>query len=213
VLTMPGVHWRFERQLLALRDEGWMSGGIARRTHPVGVENDRSIYFASCTQMPGVETPNRLITPVKRGKYPFAELAYKTSHASFFFADIDDLMQHKWRLLDWERDRCGHTRPGWDAAWLDYTGPLSIKRLAIIARFFRDFVRSTLIVTALKARWDKDTSKAIAKSGGHSAWLRKHLIGEVLHDFEYMDAAPMVQFAVRHDALDSVEGGAHVETA
>lgn len=195
MLTMPRVHWRFERQLLALREEGWMRARSPRRTGLVGVENDRSIYFASCTQMPGVETPDRVIATVKRGKHQFAELAFKTRYASFFFADVDDCFRHSWQS-------------GWDAAWLDYTGPLSVKRLELIAGFFRDFIRSTLIVTALKARWDKGTGAAIARAGGYSEWLRKHLPGEVLHDFEYMDTAPMVQFAVRH-ASSSAAGGVH----
>lgn len=84
MLTMPGVRWRFERLLLASREPGWMQRPKPRRTHFTGVENDRSIYHAALTQIPGVETPRRVLWPVKREKFPFAELAIKSRFASYF---------------------------------------------------------------------------------------------------------------------------------
>lgn len=193
MMTMPGLHWRFERQLLAVRESGWMRRSSPRRTHFTGVENDRAIYFASVTQMPGLETPNNLIKPVKREKFPFAEHAVKTKYASFFFANVDDVMRHEWQRPAYREN----LSLGWNAAWLDFTGPLSVQRLALIEKFYDKYIRSTLIVTALKARWDRDTNAAITKAGGHSEWMKAHLPGEVLHDIEYMDTSPMTQFAVR----------------
>lgn len=193
MLTLPGLQWRFERLLLGAREPGWMKRPNPNRTHFTGVENDRAIYYSACTQMIGVETPNRLIKPVKRERFQFAECAYKTRFASFFFANVDDFLRNDWKPPAY-RDQA---KAGWDAAWLDYTGPLSIDRLKAIAEFFQKHVREVLIVTALKARWNKLTSEAILKAGGHSAWLAKHLPGEVLHDIEYFDTSPMVQFAVR----------------
>jgi hypothetical protein len=188
ILTMPCVDWRFERLLLAAREPGWMQARSPQRTRFTSVESDRSIYFAAVTQMPGVETPNRLIKPVRKwqDRPTFFELGVKTRYAAFFFADVDDLM------------RDTHWDDGWDAAWLDYTGPLTVARLQLIKQFFQTYVRDTLIVTALKARWRDDTSQAIAKAGDHSLWLRQHLPGEILHDIEYFDTVPMAQFAVRH---------------
>lgn len=194
MLTTPGLHWRFERMLLGAREPGWMKRPHPSRTHFTGVENDRSIFFAAVTQIPGVETPGRLIKPVKRDRFPFAELAIKSRHASFFFANVDDFMGHTW-IKPAYRER---EHVGWDAAWIDYTGPLSVERLAVIARFFATYIRETMVVTALKARWTRDTAAAIERAGGHSAWLRASLPGEVLHDFEYSDTSPMAQFAVRH---------------
>jgi hypothetical protein len=178
MLTMPGVHWRFERKLLGVREAGWMQRKHPQRTHFTGVENDRSIYFAAVTQMPGVETPNALIKPVKRDKFPFAELAIKSRHASFFFANMDDVLSHKWESPAYREEHL----IGWDAAWLDYTGPLTVERLEAISRFYYTYVRSVLIVTALKARWNRKTSAAINKAEGYSAWLRVNLVGEVLHE-------------------------------
>lgn len=193
MLTLPSLTWRFERLLLGTREQGWLRKASPRRTHFTGVENDRAIYFSGVSQMPGVETPHRLIKPVKRDGFPFAEMAHKTRYASFFFANIDDFMAHDWTPPPYREER----RHGWDAAWLDYTGPLTRERLKLIAGFYERFIRSTLIVTALKARWNRETSDAIVRAGGHSSWLTKHLPGEVLHDVEYFDTSPMAQFAVR----------------
>jgi hypothetical protein len=185
-LTLPSLDWRFERLLLAQREVGWLRAPNPHRTFFTSVENDRSIYFAAAAQMPGTETPNRVIKHLNRNKgISFAEIGVKTKYAAFFFADVDDLLIK----TDWN---------GWDAAWLDYTGPLTTRRLKLIAQFYQTQVRDTLIVTALKARWNDETTKAINKAGGHSRWLRQHLPGEILHEIEYYDTVPMAQFAVRH---------------
>lgn len=192
MLTMPGVSWRFERMLLGVREQGWFRKSHPRRTHFTGAENDRAIYFAGVTQMPGTETPHRLIKPVKRERFPFAELAVKTRYVSYFFANVDDMLSHEWQPAAYQE--VNHV--GWGAAWLDYTGPMSIERVAKIQMFYEKFVRSVLIVTSLKARWNAATSAAIMKAGGHSNWLSQHLAGRVLHDIEYFDTSPMAQFAV-----------------
>jgi hypothetical protein len=187
MLTMPGLHWRFERLMLAMRHPGWMQTSETKGTFFTSIESDRSIYFAAVAHMPGVETRTALIKPIKPERVrPFAEMGVKTRCASFFFANIDDLMQQK----TWDG--------GWDAAWLDYTGPLTVERLELIQTFFHTYVRDTLIVTAMKARWNRTTSTAIDKADGYSQWLRQSLFGEILHDIEYFDTVPMAQFAVRH---------------
>jgi hypothetical protein len=183
MLTMPGVQWRFERLLLGAREVGWFQASHPKRTNFTSIENERSIYYAAVVQMPGMSTPNALVKRVKT--YSFAEHAVRTNYAAFFFANVDDMMVQD----GWD--------DGWDAVWLDYTGPLTVERLNIIQHFYRRYVRDTLIVTALKARWNEKTSSAINRAGGHSQWLRAHLGGEILHDLEYTDTSPMAQFAVR----------------
>jgi hypothetical protein len=183
MLTMPGVQWRFERKLLAVRQVGWMRQSSPKGTYFTSCESDRAIYYASVTQMPGLHTPDSKLSPIK--PYVFAEMGVKTRFASFFFANIDDMIAH------------GGWADGWDAVWLDYTGPLTTERLTAIKRFYHQYVRSTLIVTALKARWNEATMRAIERAGGHSHWMRNCLDGEVLHDLEYFDSSPMAQFAVR----------------
>jgi hypothetical protein len=183
MLTMPSVHWRFERKLLAVREAGWLRHPAPKRTHFTACENDRAIYFAAIAQMPGLNVQDSELKQLRH--FTFAEMGAKTRYASIFLANVDDLMMQD----------CWNN--GWDAAWLDYTGPLSIERLALIARFYECYVREILIVTALKARWNDKTGQAIRNAGGHSEWLRAHLDGEILHDLDYLDTSPMAQFAVR----------------
>jgi hypothetical protein len=191
MLTMPGIHWRFERLLLGARENGWLQHQRTnpKRTYFTCAENDRAIYYAAIAQMPGLHANQ----PLQRIKHhQFAEMGYKTHYAALFFANIDDMMM----ITDWNT--------GWDAVWLDYTGPISLRRLKIIERFYySSAVHHILIITALRARWDRDTTIAIEKAGGHSRWLRKHLDGEVLHDLEYQDSVPMSQFAIRKDRWKS----------
>ena len=183
MLTLPSVQWRFERKLLATREEGWMRRAKAASTYFTGCENDRAIFYASISQMPGLHTPDAELKRMK--PYPFAETGMKTRYASLFFANVDELMEHE------------GFDDGWDAAWLDYTGPLTVERLALIRKFYRTHIYSTLIVTSLKSRFNQATTNAVARAGGHSEWLRKHLDGEILHDFEYFDSSSMAQFAVK----------------
>lgn len=182
ILTMPGLHWHFERQLLGLREDGWyrkMRKGPAR-THFTCVENDRAIYLASVTRLPGITSDN----PLKQTALPFAEMGIKTKFAAFYFANVDDFLG-----IDFGK--------GWGAAWLDYTGPLSIDRMRKIKRFYEKYIQGILVITALKARWNKETSRAIEKAGGHSQWVRRNLEGDILHDLEYFDTSPMAQIAFR----------------
>lgn len=185
ILTMPGVDWRFERKLLGSRERTWMTKlQKPKRTFITSMENDRAIYYSAVANMPGLDTRNALTKIQKPAS--FAEQSIKTKFISggFHFGNVDDLMLE----TSWQ----------WHAVWLDYTGPMTVKRLKLIERFYHRSVRHTLIVTVLKARWTKETSAAIEKAGGHSEWLCKHLPGHVLHDLEYNDTSPMAQFAVRH---------------
>lgn len=193
MLTMPGLQWRFERKLLGMREVGWMAQQKPhpKRTFFTAAENDRAIYYSAVTQMPGLHTPLRAIS-----KFPFAERAVKTHYASFFFANIDDMLAYDWQG---HKGRPHNNRNQWDAVWLDYTGPMTVERLALVAEFYRRYVRSILVVTVLKARWNDQTVAAIKRAGGHAEWLREHLPGEVLHDVEYHDTSPMAQIAVRKE--------------
>ena len=185
ILTMPGLDWRFERKLLKKREGYWQERAEPRRTRITSIENDRFIYYSAVHQMPGLHTKNALATIQKPA--PFAERAVSTKFIGrFYFANVDDLM--------------AETNQSWDEAWLDYTGPLTVERLKLIASFFDRAIRGTLIVTALKARYNKDTMQSVDRAGGYFEWLRKHLPGTVLHEIEYFDTSPMAQFAIQKDA-------------
>lgn len=187
ILTMPGLDWRFERKLLGKREGDWMRKEKPQRTHITACENDRFIYYSAVHKIPGLHT-RRALTAM-RDPAPFAEQSVGTKFVHrFHFANVDDLM--------------AESDDSWDAVWLDYIGPLTIERLRLISQFFDASVRKTLIITALKARYNKATSQAIQSAGGYFEWLRKHLTGNVLHEHEYFDTSPMAQFAISHaDAM------------
>ena len=181
ILTMPGIDWRFERKLLGKREGDWFRKAAPTLTRLTSVENDRFIYYSAVHQMPGLNTKRPLATIMKPA--PFAERTVRTKFLdAFHFANVDDLM--------------AETTSAWDVVWLDYTGPLTVERLRLIARFYERAVNETLIITALKARYNRDASAAIERAGGHSEWVRKHIHGHVLHDIEYFDTSPMAQIAI-----------------
>lgn len=182
ILTMPGLDWRFERKLLGRREGDWMRKAGPQHTTITAIENDRFIYYSAVHHMPGLHTKRPMTWFMPAPSY--AERTVRTKFIQqFHFASVDDLM--------------AETNEVWDTAWLDYTGPLSVQRMKIIARFFERSVSNTLVVTALKARYNRETSDAIDRAGGHSEWMRKHLPGDVLHDIEYFDTSPMSQIAIR----------------
>jgi len=187
MLTMPGVNWKFERKLFGIREGDWMNKPNPQRTYFITAENNRAIFSASLHKIPGM---HRSIIKETKPK-PFAEIGFKSSFASHYFCNVDDLMAYdKWR------------EGKFTAAWLDYTGPLNTERLDIIKRFYdRHLRRGILIVTALKARWNMATVNAIDNAGGYFEWLQQHLDGDVLHNIEYMDTSPMAQFAVARRAV------------
>lgn len=201
VLSMPGLDWRFEVKLLGRREGDWARGGMPgpQRTNLTCVENDRALYRAAVTRMPGMarhwkmhkhlttNEPLRMETPPA-----WAECSMSNAWVDrFHFANVDDLMAG---LPDDAQ---------FDAVWLDYTGFMTVKRLAVVARFYQRHVRpgGVLAITVLKARWPKDATRAMEKAGGHTAWLREALPGHLEHDLTYSDTgSPMAQVCVVKDA-------------
>ncbi len=181
ILTMPGLSWRFEKSLLRLREGNWETRKSPHRTYLTCVENDRCIYHAAITKMPGLHQVNSIVVSL-----PPTKIAERTVRnrwiGRFYFCNVDDLMQAQ--------------EVPFDAAWLDYTGPLSIKRLEIIRAFYEQNIRKILIITALKARWNIPTADAIERAGNHSQWVQSYIKGHIIHDFEYQDVSPMVQIAI-----------------
>lgn len=194
ILTMPGVDWKFERKLLGWREGNWYRKKGPHRTYLTAIENDRSIYHASIVTMPGLELDNakpRGVVSVLDAP-PFAESCVRNRWVCrHFFGNVDDLMASGY----WHGD----------GAWLDYTGPLSVERMRTIGGFFKENIRHTLVVTALKARWNKATGIAIDAAGGHAQWVSKHMPPSSInvHALEYQDgASPMAQLAFRKTVIE-----------
>jgi hypothetical protein len=181
VLTMPGLAWTFEHELLAQRESGWTKSREIRRTRLFCVENDRFVYYSAATKMPGTRHGMTVRTQERQ---PYAETVIGNGAVPFFaFANVDDVIAGDEKF---------------DVAWLDYTGPLTVERLRLIADFYRRCVRSTLIVTVLKARWNKAVDRAAERHGGYCEWAVSPFADEIgLHAIEYQDGSPMFQFACK----------------
>lgn len=183
VLTMPGLKWKFEGALLKMREQQNLLKRAPLRTSIDCIENDRSIYHAAAVRMPGMRHPEHVFRVEQSPRW--AERAVSGWWINrYFFGNVDNLMADPPRI--------------YDVAWLDYTGPLSVDRMAIIRRFFELHVRSLLVVTSLKARWNRETSAAIERAGGCNEWTHAALGGgPVAHAIEYQDGpSPMAQLAV-----------------
>lgn len=183
MLTLPGVEWEFEKKLLHRREGKWHLKAEPDCTDFTCIENDRAIYHGAVFSMPGLSHQWSVLAQLPGT--PFSERGMFNSWiGAFYFGNVDDIMA------------CG--THSFDAAWLDYTGPMSVVRLAKIRKFFEHNIRSTLIITSLKARWNLETSGRVSRAGGVNKWLAKSLGGEVLHDLEYQDGhSPMAQLALR----------------
>lgn len=180
ILSMPGMSWNFETAVLRNRDENWRVSGV-HNTAFTCIENDRFVFYSQTTRMPGL----RLGTMRSIERPLYAERAMGNSIIErFVFANVDDLMAQGTEKFD--------------AAWLDYTGPMNVERMRLIRRFWEASVRDLLVVTTLKARWNKETSRMVDRHGGILNWHRNVLPGIVEHEIEYQDgASPMAQFAIR----------------
>lgn len=182
VLSMPGLSWFFEAQLLKQREAAWRKQKTAQTVELTCVENDRFVYYSAATKMPG--NKSTVIRTLPRPHY--AERCMGNGMISrYIFANVDDLIQDRAERFDF--------------AWLDYTGPMSVVRMQKIRAFWLNSGAKTLVVTSLRARWNKETGRTIERNGGLLAWHRARLPGQVLHEIEYQDGhSPMVQFAVTH---------------
>ena len=192
ILTMPGLDWRFENKLLGRREGDWANSGRGpQRTRITSVESDRAIYQAAVTRMPGMARHWRTHRhrtkndPIRMEASPeWAECSISNRWVNrFHFANVDDLMAG---LPQDQR---------FDAAWLDYTGPMTAVRLAIIQRFFAQHIRpgGALAVTVLRGRQKPKDVRAMDAAGGHTEWLLGALPGRVDHDISYSDTGSHMQ--------------------
>ncbi len=192
VLSMPGLDWRFENKLLGRREGDWARSKIGpARTRLTCVESDRAIYQGAVTRMPGMarhwkmhawRTANDAI----RMEAPpaWAECSISNRWVDrFHFANVDDLMAGL------------PSDTTLDAAWLDYTGPMTVKRLAIIARFYELHIRpgGALAITVLRGRQKPKDVRAMDAAGGHTEWLLGALPGHLVHDIGYSDTGSHMQ--------------------
>lgn len=182
LLTMPGLYWTFERELLRRREQRRMKKAKGLdRTFITGLESDEAIFRASFKFMPGVvyqEERGVAVLP----SHPAATATVRTPlivryHRCEFeqYVGVDDSFQ-------------------FDGAWLDFNGQMTIRRLDAIYRLWTTSLRSCLVVTGLNARTDAEVTARIHDAGGISKLLHNLCPGSrVIRSITYCDTTPMFQ--------------------
>jgi hypothetical protein len=184
VLTMPGLDWRFERQLLAARESpARRQDGTVRpkRTTIDAIERHPAIWYSALHRMPGAQTSLDVALPCP----PFAGQVARTFAISrYYLCSIEAYAEH----ADWPLG----------GVWLDFTGPLTVRRLAAIRALWTR-TSSTLVVSALRARHSAQVSALLERAGGHGPLLARLLpeatqMSEAHYGNEF---SPMTQVVLR----------------
>lgn len=187
ILTFPASEWRFENALLALRGEREHRGPA--RTRIVSLERDEAIYRAACHNIPKAsDTRNADRVRVSHVRTPpvppFATACVQTAKISNFF-----------RCEFEEYAGCGGRL---DAAWLDFNGQLTPRRLDAIERFWNNGLRTLIVVTLLELHQSDWMRERLKANGGTGGLLAARLPGSAIENVtRYSDGAPMVQIVLR----------------
>lgn len=181
ILTMPGVQWRFERLLLKKREtEEALVNGKPRRTFITAIEREAPIYTAALLDIPGWPRGIKHLP----GDLPLAGCSLRTEIISRF------------HLMKFE-EFAAVSKADFGAAWLDFTGPLTIDLLEAV-RIFWPHVRRRFTVTFLDARYCKRVGARLNTAGGAAALLQVICPNSTLiKDHKYQDGVPMRQVTLK----------------
>jgi hypothetical protein len=187
VLTFPASEWRFEHALLALRGEPEDRG--PRRTLIHSMERDIAIYRAACHNIPRSRSATRKFDEVRTPSCPaFASAHVQTARIGEFFC------------CEFEEFAYAERTAFYHAAWLDFNGQLTQRRLDAIERFWTRQVRSLMVVTLLELHQSDWMRGRIAQAGGTEYLLASRLLGSAIESVtRYGDGAPMVQVTLRRE--------------
>jgi hypothetical protein len=138
ILTMPGLYWRFERSLIAMREgiRGKDQTRWLRRTFIESIEEDEAIYRGSMKWIPG---------GLEISIMPTDEIASTTIRTQHI------VRYHRCALEDYAARENPARR---DVAWLDFNGQLTERRVAAIHRIMegtKKYVFVTYMVGRTKA--------------------------------------------------------------
>lgn len=179
ILTMPGLDWTFERQLLTQRERA------KRRENPsftsiTAVERSAPVWAASMLRMPGAATSLMLNVPCP----PHARNACRTrAIGRFFLSSFEGLALES-----------GPKVYVFDAAWIDLCGPVTEARVHALKHLWDRKVRHLLIVTSLAARWPSGFADKVRQYGGITGLLDAELSpSAVVDEYTYRDGVPMHQ--------------------
>lgn len=170
ILTMPGYGWYFERALLGSRESGRRMRGSQRprRTYICSIEHDEAIFRAALANMPGIRSGSH--TAIKLPPAPYSTATYRSYAIQRF---------HRCQFRDLASYYIVNTQHSFDAAWLDFCGPLSFDMLILIQQFWQVSVRKILAITYMKSRGTKLSNTLIQSSP------ESFLEGTLVDDVQY----------------------------
>jgi hypothetical protein len=182
MLTMPGLKWIFERQILQRR--GRLPGAgrnlnhayCKAKTNFTCVENDEMIYRGAIKYIPSYSDSSLKMVSTR---------CLRTNLIKNYLAiDVEDYIEHP---------MC----PFFDAAWFDFTGFLTERRLEGLKHFWQNNCGLHLTLTTLAARWSTYISSKIKQAGGLGQLISSSLEGStVFNEFNYFDGIPMHQITL-----------------
>lgn len=181
IVTMPGLNWIFERRLLEMRESsGKLNRGKLSRTYIWSIEGDEGIFRSSLANMPGCSHG----------------LAERWAVEGSTCAMRTPLIQRYNRC--WFEDYAHLDHPSVDAAWFDFNGPLTERRLEGLVRFWENRVRSYLIVTVLNGRTTGMINELLDTHGSVARLLQVFMPqSSIVEDRRYADTCPMAQVILR----------------
>lgn len=190
VLTFPGLRWEFEKQLLRARGVDSERDDVisrlrqgAMRTALLALEREPAVYAASLPRMPG-----RNLFTVRQDPPP--EWAVASVHtklvAQYACADFAKCAENPTVDVD--------------AAWLDFSGPLSLRAVGALRALWRRGRLRFVAVTCMRGRHSAEVSRYLEQHKGHAEFLASALRGGTVDRVtEYADGTPMVQVHIsRH---------------
>lgn len=183
IVTMPGTHWRFEKAILRHR-EG--EGKLPKRTFITALEREPPIFTASLKHIPGADQGLAHLP----GDLPRTHYTMRTPIISrFHLASFEDFAEVNTKTFG--------------AAWLDFTGPLTERLFTTIPHFW-GYVRKTMVVTMLNARWCREISDRVTKASGVEFLLASRMKDATLQRTRrYMDSVPMIQLTFEKSGTGS----------
>lgn len=155
---------------------GKLSRGKLSRTYVWAIEGDEAIFRASLPWMPGSE-----FVLAERSSLDCSSCAMRTP-----------LIQRYNRC--WFEDYAMLDEPSVDAAWFDFNGPLTDRRLEGLIHFWDNRIRRYLIVTFQAGRTTGKVN-VLLDAHGSAARLLQHMMPQsaIVEDRRYGDTCAMVQ--------------------
>ncbi len=188
VLTFPASEWRFEHALLAMRGEREDRG--PRRTLIHSIERDIAVYRAACHNIPRSRSATRNAEEIRTPECPaFASAHVQTARVGAFYC------------CEFEDYAAASCQAYFHAAWLDFNGQLTQRRLSAVESFWNRQVYSLLVVTVLELHQSDWMRARINSHGGTEHLLAACLPGALIESVtRYNDSAPMAQIVLRRDS-------------